>query len=507
MDKKLLLQDIANLLAEQEGISKRKAESFVRAFFDLTEEALLQDNYVKVSGFGTTKLVEVSERESVNINTGERFQISGHTKISFTPDNTLRDLVNRPFAHFTTITLNDNTTEEELEAVEDSTPSAAYENLTLSNDTAIEAAEHTSPTDTSNASTQPSTHISEGPQPILPETHSSETETVETDPAPQSNSQELYSEYAPKENFFFKDQVASETKERTLRSDSDTGSDFLSGTQTTTPEQETLSSPLPYFLSSEEITSAPTSLSTELPPQETDNQENNQDIITVNTNSSASKKTNGWKVAFIFMIVLHLLVLSYFAGYHRWFNNLHNTQTTVTKSHQMTKTNLSAQNKSSQKSTPSYSDTTATVSKKEETTPASGSTSESLSTPRTGSKTTQTTTEPTTSERFQSPTKTANKSKASTRNSYDSRTHYRREAQKYQQIPNASMVIVGTQSIQPLRSGENLYKLAKRIYGDRDFARYIIIFNHIENPDLISVGEKIKIPKLVKKTELRDKID
>ena len=118
MEKKYTLQDLSALLAERESLSPEQAEDFVRTFFELTEEGLLKDSFVKVTGFGTFKLVEVSERESVNINTGERFQISGHNKISFTPDGTLRELVNRPFAHFTTVTLNDNTPETALEAAD-----------------------------------------------------------------------------------------------------------------------------------------------------------------------------------------------------------------------------------------------------------------------------------------------------------------------------------------------------------------------------------------------------
>lgn len=118
MEKKYTLQDLSALLAERESLSPEQAEDFVHTFFELTEEGLLKDSFVKVTGFGTFKLVEVSERESVNINTGERFQISGHNKISFTPDGTLRELVNRPFAHFTTVTLNDNTPETALEAAE-----------------------------------------------------------------------------------------------------------------------------------------------------------------------------------------------------------------------------------------------------------------------------------------------------------------------------------------------------------------------------------------------------
>ena len=116
MDNKILLQDIADFLCYRSGITKREAEQFVRAFFEVIQQGLERDQYVKIKGFGTFKLVEVGQRESVNINTGERFQINGHTKVSFTPDTSLKDLVNRPFSHFQTVILNNETAIEELDA-------------------------------------------------------------------------------------------------------------------------------------------------------------------------------------------------------------------------------------------------------------------------------------------------------------------------------------------------------------------------------------------------------
>ena len=78
------------MTAADETLDKKTCEAFARTLFEVVEEALLSDKFVKVKGFGTFKLVAVSDRESVNINTGERFQIEGHTKVSFIPDNTLR---------------------------------------------------------------------------------------------------------------------------------------------------------------------------------------------------------------------------------------------------------------------------------------------------------------------------------------------------------------------------------------------------------------------------------
>ena len=124
MNEKITLQDIVNLFSQKQGIGKKEADLIVRTMFDLIEEALKTENYVKIKGFGTFKLTEVDARESVNVNTGERFEIQGHSKISFTPDTTMKDLINKPFAHFETVILNDGVeledtpTEEVLEAPE-----------------------------------------------------------------------------------------------------------------------------------------------------------------------------------------------------------------------------------------------------------------------------------------------------------------------------------------------------------------------------------------------------
>lgn len=109
MSEKVTIQDIIELLAEKHSMTKKDAEIFVKGMFELIEEALVTEKYVKVKGLGTFKLTEVESRESVNVNTGERIEIQGHTKISFTPDSSMKDLINKPFAHFETVILNENT--------------------------------------------------------------------------------------------------------------------------------------------------------------------------------------------------------------------------------------------------------------------------------------------------------------------------------------------------------------------------------------------------------------
>ena len=109
MERKLQASDLADGLARRSNMPHREAETFVRLFFEAVSSALVRENIVKVKGLGSFKLVDVESRESVNINNGERIEIAGHTKVSFTPDPVLRDAVNKPFAEFQTVIINKGT--------------------------------------------------------------------------------------------------------------------------------------------------------------------------------------------------------------------------------------------------------------------------------------------------------------------------------------------------------------------------------------------------------------
>ena len=116
---KLTLADIASGLSRRASLPLRYSEDFVRAFFKTIDDGLMHDNLVKVKGFGTFKLVSVDARESINVNTGERFEIAQHTKVSFTPDAALRDAVNKPFLEFETVILNDSVDTAMMEKVDE----------------------------------------------------------------------------------------------------------------------------------------------------------------------------------------------------------------------------------------------------------------------------------------------------------------------------------------------------------------------------------------------------
>lgn len=112
---KISLSDLAQRLAEKSGISLQDAELFIRKMFDVANEGFQSDKLVKMKWLGTFKVMAVKDRESVDVNTGERIIIEGRDKISFTPDNILKEIVNKPFAQFETVVVNDGVDFDEID--------------------------------------------------------------------------------------------------------------------------------------------------------------------------------------------------------------------------------------------------------------------------------------------------------------------------------------------------------------------------------------------------------
>jgi nucleoid DNA-binding protein len=104
---RILINDLASVLNERRDLNKKDATNFINELFNLIQESLEEDRLVKVKGLGTFKIIEVDDRESVNVNTGERVLIEGHDKISFAPDALMKELVNKPFSQFETVVLNE----------------------------------------------------------------------------------------------------------------------------------------------------------------------------------------------------------------------------------------------------------------------------------------------------------------------------------------------------------------------------------------------------------------
>lgn len=170
---KINLQQLAKELAERKQMPQKKAEAFLREFFDAIIRNVALEKSVKVGGLGSFKLIEVLERESVNVNTGERIVIPGHTKLSFTPDASLRDAVNKPFADFQTVIINEGTSLEEMERIDSVEPEAEEEDE-LYGELEVEAEPEVEP---------------ESEQEEVPETEVEAESNEEPEPAPEALAQ------------------------------------------------------------------------------------------------------------------------------------------------------------------------------------------------------------------------------------------------------------------------------------------------------------------------------
>ena len=252
-------------------LDKKTCEAFARTLFEVVEEALLSDKFVKVKGFGTFKLVAVSDRESVNINTGERFQIEGHTKVSFIPDNTLKEEINRPFAHFETIDLSDETEQAELDAIDAAAAEEALENEEAE-ETVEEVAEEM-PADEPTEEVVEEEVMEEVPEEVLKEEPVEEAEEPMEEPV-ATEPQTIV--------------TAEKKEEEPAKAEEPAADTVLESEKAPEPEAE-------------EQEEAPTVLPvsyeyTEQPPR---------------------RPFNWWKAIGVFFFVLALMLLSYFAGYYR----------------------------------------------------------------------------------------------------------------------------------------------------------------------------------------------
>ena len=140
------LTALAQKLAEKTGISQQDAELFIRKMFDVANEGLQAEKQVKMKWLGTFKVTPVKDRESVDVNTGERIVIEGRDKISFTPDTILKEIINKPFAQFETVVVNDGVEFDEIDRKFEA------EELLAENQQVVEAEEASEPSDGSEAS-------------------------------------------------------------------------------------------------------------------------------------------------------------------------------------------------------------------------------------------------------------------------------------------------------------------------------------------------------------------
>ena len=543
-EKKFQLQDLAEQLARDQGISSQEALEFVRTFFELTEEGILKDSLVKVSGFGTTKLVIVNERESVNIHTGERFQIGKHSKITFTPDNTLRDLVNSPFALLSTTTLFDDTPEEELDSVsvieddfsDDSEDSLTPEEVTNDSEQVLVAEVPSSQLHNGSLHTDDSTEVAKGLQ-------SDETSTVDVVPQESLSGTLLSQEGSSEDN----DNISEEEKVSTTEFSTTTVPDatlkdnstqvdanaiqFTSSTTADDNLSSLTSSENSLLLSSTESTESrqdeeeeilidantkeealgqertsdfsgnPASVDvtlttipaeTKKKPSHITNIQGEIHVTTDNLNHKEQHHRTRFNVLLVAFVLL-LVVLSYFAGYYHWLCP------NCPQSHVVQPT----QPDNNVQHNPIVSDTVTTLPGKNSDstakTPPPTDTSSSTADAQTNDATATASPDKTKKEEKTAPQATTTQTiiVKSQHLSPQQKEQLLAKSRQWQQLPHGKSIIVGSYASHVVKTGESIPRLAKRYYGSSNYANYIVLFNHIKDPDVIKVGQRINIPQLL----------
>lgn len=169
------VKDLAKIVADRYDMHQQDAEKFMDDMFSLIRSALINDEQVKIKGLGTFKVQTVKERASVNVNTGEKVMINSHDRISFTPDATMRDSVNKPFAHFVTVPLNEGVVFDDMDDMSKVADSTEHKGRNLKSDgyDILEHSAETTVTANTDTGVNTDTGINTGQEDIV-ETLSSE---------------------------------------------------------------------------------------------------------------------------------------------------------------------------------------------------------------------------------------------------------------------------------------------------------------------------------------------
>ena len=404
MDGKLTVTELAQILVRESQMNQASAEAFVKAVFDIVTEAVLSDKIVKVKGLGTFKLIGVSDRESVNVNTGERILIAGHSKLSFTPDVALKNAVNRPFADFETVILNENTPIDEMERMADEgqVGDVVTEGIVGS------------VTEGANAGAEGGIDA-DVPQPVC------EPEVVQDEVVTDQN-------------------AVSAESEVTVSQEPEESGDPVS--------QEPEESVEPVSQESEESVEPEVSVKSE---------------ESVKSGIAGNGSLHGWIWA---CVTLCVAVGAYFLGYYRVLSGITikiERQEVVTKHEEPVKPVVKkkpvVKTESSQKNVANESKDSVVSAIRDSVAAASKPAAPKPAEPKPEVL-----------------------------------------ARKYKQVEGGDYWIVGDMGVvHEMKVGETLYKVAGKELGSQKLMPYLVVFNDFEDPNLIRIGDPIRIPKLVRK--------
>ena len=455
MDNKILLQDMASSLSAKFKLKQKESEAFLKTFFEIVSEYVHKEKIVKVKGLGTFKLIEVSDRESVKINTGERYVIPGHSKVTFTPDAELKAKVNKPFELFQTVILNEDTNIEDMERIYYPTDNGEQD-VTESVDIPRQEPEDWDGEDNY-------AEADDMPNDDMPIQDGDE----DADVLPTSVGENLHEETLTPTNAEASPALDEETSEE------ETSDDETIGQETETPgKSEAMATPdteegnVILSETSEDSASTDTATQDNSQPDEeyaaieekpvkkrSDTAFTSTDDVRAICHSCPWRRYLTLHSILSAIITILLVIGSYVAGYYRVLN----FETIPIHAHQ------------EEERKPVATKQTDVADK-----PAAVCEPDTTSVP----------TEP--QDSTEAVAKVQEEDNALL-------------AKGYEQIPEGKYLIVGTLKTRTMSRGDNLYKFAKQELGDKNLVNYIIVHNKFQNPDKIPLGYDVKIPVLREK--------
>ncbi|GCB36373.1 HU family DNA-binding protein [Bacteroides faecalis] len=457
MNERLTIQDLTDLLAAKHSMTKKDAEAFVKEFFLLIEQALEIDKYVKIKGLGTFKLIDVDSRESVNVNTGERFQIKGHTKVSFTPDPNLRDTINKPFSHFETVVLNENTVledtaEEETEEDENGEGTATQvsnnkKNGLYQNEDKI-------------AEIQEISEINEQPV-LIQEAQVAEEVIIENNTGNDSEAEETVIE-----DKVVREEIVEESQEESPALETTEVERTIIQPEETISKQQSESKDV-----KQEVLSAETIIAQELAKANLEPVTSKEQLETVQqkpvTKVVAQKEKS--PVPYLIAVIIIVLLLCGGAVLYIYYPDIF-TSSPNKEAIDMPVTTQPVQPETQLLDSIGKKDTTV------------------VATPNVSTGTEEVAVPPVVKKEPETSAKTENKA-----------TQEQASAPVYSD--SASYTITGTKTTHTIKEGETLTKVSLRYYGTKGMWPYIVKHNPnvIKNPNTVPYGTKIKIPELTKK--------
>lgn len=475
MSGRALLQDLIVGVAKRANISEQEAETFVRMVFTIISDSLADEKIIKIRNLGTFKLVEIDDRESVDPNTGVLTRVKGYKKIVFTPDNALKDLINKPFAQFETVILNDNTDLSEMERGAESSSLSDEEEedeaLAMEENSEELPEENNLMDEESQEEISDTTSSEENETAVLNEAVKGDSEKSEEDSDTETTEEDVADRLAEDERGVVN--ASSDEENVQPESDVDTGSPH---SENDVASSNNIEYQHADYQKIQEQKVEELNVTTQTVEHQTIE---HQSIVhqgkEENGHQNRSMRLSLGGMIALFVFILVLMTGSYLAGYYRvlcpctFLPEAENYSGTLA---------LTGEDDSVSAVCP--------IPKSEQHAPADTVAEKRMN------QSAKDVTAPI-------PEQTQASKEAVAKSKEDSLAQLRKKSTQYPQVKNGSYLIVGVKSVHTLKSGESLLRLAQKNYGSRDFVQYIVELNQIKDPDLVQIGKEIKLPELIKK--------